>query len=358
MLTKMFVGCLAFGTVLALSGAIQHPVTRTIGILGPIVATIAYPIWGWRQGLHRRASLRERFADNCYYLGFIFTQLALVISFLPVVLLSQNITSRDVLRGFSVALGASLIGLVARTFFIQTGNTVSESADIVEGEVDALARLVSQRARTVLEEFDSLSAQLGQSYTKLGEDLGASVGDVAKTIRRFEKAVLVDVEVLEKQGTSLGEKTQAAADELAGQQKGFAAKVTSAAKAIDGLKDGLLEQAAKAGNAITTTADSIQTGLTALNGVAELAHTVKGLDGRLAAITDQLTHAGETISAATKTVEDRSASALNGAEAVIRRQEDEVLEQAQALGTDLKAAVASLEKTLTAFRAELERVRG
>ena len=68
---------------------IEQPLMRLVGVLGPIFATMFYPIWGYQQGLHRKANLRERFSDNCYYLGFIFTQLALVVGFLPVALVHR-----------------------------------------------------------------------------------------------------------------------------------------------------------------------------------------------------------------------------------------------------------------------------
>ena len=357
MLTKMFVACLVFGAMLALLSLVKNPLIRTVGVLGPIGATAFYPFWGAAQGVHRKASLRERFSDNCYYLGFIFTQWALVVGFLPVALFNQEITSHDVLRLFSVALGASLVGLVARTFFIQTGHTVSESADIVEGEVDALARLVSDKSRKVLGEFEALSAKLGQSYTKLGENLDASADALERTMHRFDTALKADLGILEREGGSIGEATAAAASAVAGQQFDFAEKIRAAAQSIEGLRAGLLAQGAQAGLAITETAQSLRTGLHALQDVSALADSVKTIDGRLGDITAQMSKVGETIETATRNVEGKAAQALETAEGAIGRRETEVLSQAQALGGDLAAAVASLQGTLTAFRAEMERIR-
>ena len=48
---------------------------------------------------------------------------------------------------------------------------------------------------------------------------------------------------------------------------------------------------------------------------------------------------------------------VKAAEEAIARRETAVLGQAEALGGDLSAAVTSLESTLSAFRAEMERIR-
>nr|QQZ48906.1 hypothetical protein JKL49_16605 [Phenylobacterium glaciei] len=104
------------------------------------------------------------------------------------------------LRFFSLALGASLVGLVARTFFVQVGQSVTESSDLVEGEVDALARMVSAKSRKVLGEFEALSAKLGESYLKLGTNLEASAETLQRTMQRFDQAVRSDIDILEREG--------------------------------------------------------------------------------------------------------------------------------------------------------------
>lgn len=366
--TTMFVACLAFGTALCLLGAIDSPVARLAGVAGPIGATLIYPIWGAIRKMHRRASLRERFADNCYYLGFIFTQLALVVGFLPVALFNRTIGSNDVLRFFSLALGASLVGLVARTFFVQVGQTVSESSDVVEGEVDALARMVSEKSRKVLGEFEALSAKLGESYSKLGVNLDASAEVLQQTMKRFDQAVRTDIEVLEREGGSAGEATARAAAAMVAQQEHFSSKISAAALAIEGLRDGLLSQGGEAGRAITQASDALSKGLNALHGVSSLADGVQALDARLVSISDQMSVVGAGIESATTAVKasaDAAASAtalaadeaVRSTEVAIGRLRSDALVKAEALDSDLQATVTALENTLSAFRAELERIR-
>ncbi|MBR7619991.1 hypothetical protein JKL49_11385 [Phenylobacterium sp. 20VBR1] len=366
--TTMFVACLAFGTALCLLGAIDSPIAKFAGVFGPIGATLIYPIWGASRRLHRRASLRERFADNCYYLGFIFTQLALVVGFLPVALFNRTMGSNDVLRFFSLALGASLVGLVARTFFVQVGQSVTESSDLVEGEVDALARMVSAKSRKVLGEFEALSAKLGESYLKLGTNLEASAETLQRTMQRFDQAVRSDIDILEREGGSAGAATAVAATEIVAQQEHFSSKIEAAARAIDALKDGLLAQSSEAGRAITQASESLSKGLNALQDVSGLADGVRAIDERLGAITQQMSSVGTGIEEATQSVRasaeaaasataTASAEAVRSTEVAVERLKSQALTKAEALDGDLQATVAALENTLSAFRAELERIR-
>ncbi|MCE3288752.1 MAG: hypothetical protein K0R83_764, partial [Caulobacter sp.] len=135
-------------------------------------------------------------ADNSYYLGFIFTQFALVLGFLPPVLFGSDIGPEDVLHYFGVAIGASMIGLVARTLFVQTGQTLSGYNERNEREVEALAREVSERSRAVLGQFDLLAREVRQAReqsatafaentTTISRIMAAGADQIAEVQRRI-----------------------------------------------------------------------------------------------------------------------------------------------------------------------------
>lgn len=356
--TLMFVWCLIVGTILALLGISSVPFLRTLGVLGPIGATIFYPVWGFMQRLHRRASVRERFADNCYYLGFIFTQIALVFGFLPVALLNRDITSHDVLRFFGLALGASLVGLVARTFFVQTGHTVTENAEIIENEVDALARTVSTKSRQVLEEFESISKKLGQTYDQFGANLDRASSAIEKTMGRFDFLLSRDVEQLEREGGKVSIATAEAAFAISEQNAAFGETIKRAAEAIEGLKAGLLKQAAEAGRAIDQTSASLNLGLQSLQEVTVIAESVKVVDLRLSNIDREIVEMSGKIGEASRAISRTSGEAVTQAETEIAHAKATAVARAEAFHGDVQTAVYALEQTLISFRAEMERVRG
>nr|QQZ48905.1 hypothetical protein JKL49_16600 [Phenylobacterium glaciei] len=152
------------------------------------------------------------------------------------------------------------------------------------------------------------------------------------------------------------------------QQEHFSSKIEAAARAIDALKDGLLAQSSEAGRAITQASESLSKGLNALQDVSGLADGVRAIDERLGAITQQMSSVGTGIEEATQSVRasaeaaasataTASAEAVRSTEVAVERLKSQALTKAEALDGDLQATVAALENTLSAFRAELERIR-
>jgi hypothetical protein len=354
----VFFLCLAIGAVLSLFGLMDDPLLRTIGVLGPVAMTTLYPLWGYVAGLHRQPSQRERFADNCYYLGFIFTQVALVVGFLPVALFDKVIESQDVLRFFGVALGASLVGLVARTLFVQAGHTVSESADIVEQEVDQVAHAIALQSKQVLREFDAVTKGLGATYRKLNDELEGCVSAVAGTLQSYERTLVATLASLEAQTKQIGAGAESARDWVAAEQGALAAALQSAASAVENLRGGLHEQVTAASTAIRESAEALSAGAGALQGFGALSQRVEALDGRLAGVTEQIGGLDRTVSTAADALTAASRGAVERTEAALQQSQAGAAEMTQRLRTQTEAVTQALEEALQGFRTELERIRG
>ena len=387
-LTRPFILCLVVGAILALFGHVRG--LEMVGLIGPIATTAAYPLWGWIRGVNQRASLRERFADNAYYLGFIFTQISLLVGFGVPALLGQALTSADVLRYFGIAIGASMVGLVARTLLVQTGHSISENADIVEDEVEQLAREVENlargvagRARKMLTELDAVASEIQDTRKSLKSNLESTVTDattafeahsallrsqlaasaglttevttglelalrhLAVTLRNADASLTKDVGVL---GEHLVSATGAI--EMVGSSFG------RGADAISALQNVFSEKIATTGDTTRLATAALSRGVEALERFAGMGPELKAVEVRLAGLgrrVDDLVDGFQDARMATD-------AAGQAAVASVQASSDQVEARSKALVTglsdSLEASVKALEAVLESFRAELERVRG
>lgn len=399
-LTFAFVVCLVGGSLLCIYGALPHaPLNREIGFGGPLIATLLYPVWGVALGAHARPSLRERLADNSYYLGFIFTQFALLVGFVPAGFGMVNLEAKEIIRLFGVALGASLVGLVARTILIQMSYTVDEAADVVTGEVSSLARQVSEQSSQVLDHFEMLVARLAITHSKLTRDLHAGMTTLTDTVTGYNAALRADAATLHDGVTAAAGAADRTAIEVERQQVHLAETVQAVSHAIEQLR-GTLEQHLQESTAslrsttealeqqlqtstqsLQATTGAVQRSLESLHEVPQLNDSLTSLGDRLAAMTSQVVEVGAKVGAvddgvgavgaqvtavrerlaqvddqtgAVAASVSRSLTALDNAADHARA---EGLERAKSLAVDTDKSVAALAEVLHAFRRELDRLR-
>lgn len=136
---------------------------RIVGLVVPVLCVVIYPVYGWSKGYTRQPSLRERLADNAYYMGFILTQVSLLEGFGLPVLINRPVMGKDILSYFGVAIAASMVGLIARTLIVQTGHTVSENADMLQLQVEQYAEAVDATAKNVFSSATSINVELGKT---------------------------------------------------------------------------------------------------------------------------------------------------------------------------------------------------
>jgi uncharacterized membrane-anchored protein YhcB (DUF1043 family) len=357
-LTLWFVAAVAVGTALHLLSAASVPALRMIGWGAPLAISVGYPAFGLWRGWHRTPASREKFADNSYYLGFIFTQVALVVGFVPMTFFNAELGSQDVLRAFSVALGASLIGLVVRTMLVQTGHSVTENADIVENEVEALARAVSRQTQAIVDEFAQLGGRLTQTYAELNTELEGCVGRLAATFKGYEDAVGRDVQSVALATDSVVDATRQANTAVETGASRFASTTASSAKLLDAARDKLKGDLEDAIRTLQQTNNALALSADALGRAPDFSRAVDTLIGRVdgaeAAVTrlETLTVTGEQV------VQDAARHNVSTLEVVAAREREDLSARAAAFQTEVETAAQSLESTLKRFREELGRIGG
>ncbi len=172
-----FSSAVALGVSTAAAGMFDQ--LTIVGFAGPLLTIIGFYIFGSRQGFKDRSDTRQQFADSCYFLGFLLTMIALLAGFLPAGLFEQEITSQGILRHFSMALGATALGLVCRILVLQGGRSLGEISADVEATLTQYARNVSDEAKLITLELTSvradLEAQRDQVTSLVTTDLKQSV---------------------------------------------------------------------------------------------------------------------------------------------------------------------------------------
>lgn len=291
----LFFGCIVGGFAAAIAGfLLPGDVGGLISRLSPIAATLAYPILGISLKFHNRPSVRERFADNCYYLGFIFTQGGLLLAFLPAATGTGAITSEQVMGFFGMALGAALIGMIARTVLIQTGISLTDVSDTIHHEVETLARRVTVQAQAVVEQFDRISEHVAAVPDRLSAQLDGRVEAIDAVFKRLNDVLAKNADELE---TGQRDVRAAAHDANANHSSAIEelrSSIDLASKAIRAVREDIVRQTGDASKSIQTVTGAMTLSLQSLSGLQSLAPKVAGIEGEV----DKLTKASAAASAA------------------------------------------------------------
>jgi hypothetical protein len=166
----LFVG----GASIAAGWMLERPglgyVPAVLTVIGPLLAMAGYV--GGARLLDRAILSRQEFGDSVYYLGFLFTLIALTVSLFGVA--PDELDTQGLVYRFGVALTTTIVGLAARIWL--THFLPMRSAELARLEDDAVRSVQVAQAR-----FD----QLSRSMTVQGEAFEAAV---AKTVKDLDQA--------------------------------------------------------------------------------------------------------------------------------------------------------------------------
>lgn len=214
-----FFTAVVVGVATAAAGSVEG--LGALGFAGPLATIIGFYIFGSLQGFVARSDTRQQFADSCYFLGFLLTMVAMLAGFLPAGLLEREITSQGILRHFSMALGATALGLVCRILVLQGGRSLGEIAADVEATLTQYARQVSDEARSIADELTvvrtELQAQRAQVASLVTTDLKQSVEAAFKPIVQSAAEISTSLRTQTEQITSSAQSLQAALNQSAAQ---------------------------------------------------------------------------------------------------------------------------------------------
>lgn len=198
---KVFVACLAIG--LGATAYSQYWDNVLLSVLSPLVVMTIYLAIGVRfAGTRDRV---EQFADSLYFLGFLFTLIALTFSLLA--FRSAEVNINQLVANFAMALLTTVFGLTARIVIInfrdapggehtlqdildhQTAKLV-RTANQISRDLESVSRAIVEQHKALLDEhtlgiescYRTLESLSEKSANALNEIVESAAGGITQTL--------------------------------------------------------------------------------------------------------------------------------------------------------------------------------
>lgn len=170
---KIFLAALVLGVV----GIVlpQHYGFNVLSVVTPLTLMALYAGIGYRRG--KAGPFLEQFADSVYYLGFLFTLIALVVSLYHY--RGDSMALDAIIANFSLALTTTIFGLAVR-IYINNFQVDLRSAErqMLEG-VEQAANDFVRKAKTLSMQLELSHDETQRAIRRAMEDAGQSMNQAA-----------------------------------------------------------------------------------------------------------------------------------------------------------------------------------
>lgn len=309
----------------------------SLGLVMPLLVMIGYIVLGLKR--QDRDVTDEKFADSCYYLGFIFTITSIVFSLFDLPNIGERI--QDIAVRFGAAMVSTVLGLAVRVYLVSFR---PDSSDALKNSEDA-----------VLEAAHRFREQLVMAYEKLG-DFQSQVTAATQT---SVESVKLQVEKLTKDHSDRMERVFVELNERNQQAVTQALLEVSAASS-------------RMAQSVDDYADSMKTNLQSLGDKVEwfgeaMAQRLKTTTfpddyfvARLAAPLEQLNAASSLVSAQVQSAANSTSEAATVLTAAIRKLRTKAEQAEESLDTVVRLTTAqhSLFDTSAAQLEQLQKLGG
>ncbi len=174
---KIFLAALVLGVVgIVLPQSFGY---NTLSVMIPLALMAFYAAIGYRRG--RDSPFLEQFADSVYYLGFLFTLIALVVSLYHY--RADSMALDAIIANFSLALTTTIFGLAVR-IYINNFQVDLRSAErqMLEG-VEQAANDFVRKAKTLSMQLELSHDETQRAIRRALEDAGAAMAQSAALLR-------------------------------------------------------------------------------------------------------------------------------------------------------------------------------
>jgi len=193
-----------------------------LGFWVPLLVMAAYVAIGLKR--QDRDVSDEKFADSCYYLGFIFTVTSIVVSLLDLPYIGDRI--QDIAVRFGAAMVSTVFGLVVRVYLVSFRQDASDALKLAEDTVLEAATRFREQLLMAQEKFVDFQGQV----TK------ATEATVESTRLQVEKLSTDHSARLEQLFAALNTRHQSAVEAALGEVRTASERMTLA---VDGYIDGM-----------------------------------------------------------------------------------------------------------------------
>jgi ABC-type transporter Mla subunit MlaD len=290
---RLFGLALVFKVVLAALGYVfDSPLW--LGFVAPLVVMVAYMVVGYKTRGHEISE--EKFADSCYYLGFIFTIASIVVCLLDV----PNMLGSNGLHGIALRFGAAMVstvlGMAVRVYLVSFRKDSSDAFQDAEQALLDTTRMFTAQLQDNLKTLQSFEQQV----------IDASKTSVANVQLQVEALSRNFSETLSEFYKQINEENRAAFREMADEGKAASARL---AAAVDDYSQGMKGHLNSIESKVTQFADAVTTRLATTEFPDD--YFAKRLKGPMDALALETQNVGNTVRAVNDEVKE-SAVALRG----------------------------------------------
>jgi ABC-type transporter Mla subunit MlaD len=265
-----------------------------LGFVAPVVVMVAYMVVGYKTRGHEISE--EKFADSCYYLGFIFTIASIVVCLLDVPKMSASNGLQGIALRFGAAMVSTVLGMAVRVYLVSFRKDSSDAFQDAEQALLDTTRMFTAQLQDNLKTLKSFEQQV----------IDASKTSVANVQLQVEALSRNFSETLSEFYKQINEENRAAFREMADEGKAASARL---AAAVDDYSQGMKGNLNSIESKVTQFADAVTTRLATTEFPDD--YFAKRLKGPMDALALETQNVGNTVRAVNDEVKE-SAVALRG----------------------------------------------
>jgi hypothetical protein len=265
-----------------------------LGFVAPLVVMVAYMVVGYKTRGHEISE--EKFADSCYYLGFIFTIASIVVCLLDVPKMSANNGLQGIALRFGAAMVSTVLGMAVRVYLVSFRKDSSDAFQDAEQALLDTTRMFTAQLQDNLKTLKSFEQQV----------IDASKTSVANVQLQIEVLSRNFSETLSEFYKQINEENRAAFREMADEGKAASARL---AAAVDDYTQGMKDNLNSIESKVILFADAVTTRLATTEFPDD--YFAKRLKGPMDALALETQNIGNTVRAVNDEVKE-SAVALRG----------------------------------------------
>lgn len=289
----------------------------SLGLILPLLVMVAYIALGLKR--QDRDVTDEKFADSCYYLGFIFTITSIVFSLFDLPNIGERI--QDIAVRFGAAMVSTVLGLAVRVYLVSFR---PDSSDALKDAEDA-----------VLEAAQKFREQLVMAYEKLGDFqsqvIAATQTSVEAVQLQVEKLTRDHSERMERVFVELNERNQQAVTQALSEVSTASSRM---AQSVDGYAESMKSSLQSLGDRVDSFGDAVTQRLKTTTFPDDY------FASRLAAPLEQLKAASAQVSEQVQSAASGASEAATVLTAAIRKLKTKATQAEESLDTVVRLTTA------------------
>lgn len=312
-----------------------------LGFTVPLLIMGAYIVLGY----FRRDNdvTDEKFADTCYYLGFIFTITSIIFSLFDLPHIGTRI--QDIAVRFGAAMVSTVLGLAVRVYLVSFKKDVADAIKDAEDAVLDATRKFTEQLTIALERLRDFEAQVDTAARTSVERVNLQVENLSKNHADKLTSFFTDLtnknqEAFTSALAEVKSASQRLAESVDGYSLGVRANLGSIEAKVGAFTDAVTERLKTTTFPDDYFAEHLSSPLSQLK--ESSAALATGIKGSLQEVTESTT----VLSSALKKLRDKAGATEGSLETVLKltQQQQAVLEAAQGQISSLEQLGTSLKK--------------